>query len=210
MLQRNSRLRVRAISRFACCRRICHMVVVVHNDRRAALDRQARRSDAQREPHGELARRQCRLSDHQLTRRRVPAQHTPGVLLHHTQGSFEQRPPERFWSRAAAATSSSRPQAAAQRWRAIGRSSRTRGTQTYELGEATTAALASFGLAVLLIEGLLPGFWMIVGYGLNGGRLEDYLLPGATIGRLLSALAIGLVISCYASIRAYIALLKTT
>ena len=33
-----------------------------------------------------------------------------------------------------------------------------------DFGEAVTAILASFGLAVLLVEGLLPGFWMIGGY----------------------------------------------
>jgi len=78
-----------------------------------------------------------------------------------------------------------------------------------DLGEAVTAILASFGLAVLLVEGLLPGFWMIGGYALHGGALEDSLLPGASVIGLLRALAIGLVISTYASVRAYLLLLST-
>lgn len=40
------------------------------------------------------------------------------------------------------------------------------------------------------------------------GLLEDPLLPGATLGSLLRALAIGLVISVYASVRAYLMLLS--
>lgn len=92
---------------------------------------------------------------------------------------------------------------------AIGWRSRTSGRRTYELGEAATTVLASFGLAVLLVEGLLPGFWMIVGYSLYGGLLEGHLLPGATLGSLLRTLAIGLVISTYASVRAYLGLLSS-
>jgi len=64
-------------------------------------------------------------------------------------------------------------------------------------------------LAALLVEGLLPGFWMIGGDALHGGALEDSLLPGASVSRLLVTLAIGFVISTYASVRAYISLLST-
>jgi len=42
---------------------------------------------------------------------------------------------------------------------------------------------------------------MIGGYALHGGALEDSLLPGASVTGLLRALAIGLVISTYASVR---------
>lgn len=84
---------------------------------------------------------------------------------------------------------------------------RTASRRSDEFGAAVTAILASFGLAALLVEGLLPGFWMIGGYVLHGGALEDSLLPGASVGRLLVTLAIGLVISTYASVRAYLALL---
>lgn len=85
---------------------------------------------------------------------------------------------------------------------------RTKSRRIDQFGEVVTAILASFGLAVLLVEGLLPGFWMIGGYALHGGAIEDSLLPGASIGSLLRALAIGLVISTYASVRAYVSLLS--
>jgi hypothetical protein len=76
-----------------------------------------------------------------------------------------------------------------------------------QVGAVVTIMLASFGLAWLLVEGVLPGFWMIGGYALFGGTLEDHLLPGASIAGLLRSLVIGLVISTYASIRAYVSLI---
>ena len=76
-----------------------------------------------------------------------------------------------------------------------------------ELGAVVRTVLASFGLATLLVDGLLPGFWLIVNYGLYGGRLEDHLLPGSEVGTLLRALAAGLLISTYAAVRAYLDLI---
>jgi len=77
-----------------------------------------------------------------------------------------------------------------------------------KLGVIVTIMLTSFGLAVLMFEGLLPGLWMIAGYALYGGTLEDHLLPGASVGNLLRALALGLVVSAAAAIRAYALLLR--
>lgn len=87
-----------------------------------------------------------------------------------------------------------------RRRRAIGRT-------TNELGDIVTVILASFGLAILLVEGALVGFWMIVGYALYGGPLENHLLPGATTGRLVVTFSIGLVISTAAALLAYAKLL---
>jgi hypothetical protein len=77
------------------------------------------------------------------------------------------------------------------------------------LGDVATAIIASFGLAALLGEGLVPGFWMIGNYALRGGRLEDYVLPGAGVAEVVRALAIGLLLSTYASIRAYVSLIRS-
>jgi len=77
-----------------------------------------------------------------------------------------------------------------------------------QFGELVTNVVPSFGLAVLVFEGLLPGVWMIAGYALYGGTLENHLLPGASVANLLRALAIGLVVSTYAAARAYVALLS--
>jgi len=74
------------------------------------------------------------------------------------------------------------------------------------VGEVAKAVLASFALAVLLVEGVFPGAWLIVAYSLYGGPLEDRLPLGASIGSVLRAMAIGLVISTYAGISSYIAL----
>jgi hypothetical protein len=76
-------------------------------------------------------------------------------------------------------------------------------------GEVISLTLTSFALAVLLVEGLLPGFWLIVSYSLHGGALEDHLLPGATVGSLLRALALGLVVSLIAGVRTYVWLLSS-
>jgi hypothetical protein len=85
---------------------------------------------------------------------------------------------------------------------------RRRSRSSDQFGVIVTIVLTSFGLAVLMFEGLLPGLWMIVGYALHGGTLEDHLLPGASVGNLLRALAIGLVVSAYAAGRAYALLLR--
>jgi hypothetical protein len=83
---------------------------------------------------------------------------------------------------------------------------RRRSRSSDQFGVIVTIVLTSFGLAVLMFEGLLPGLWMIVGYALYGGTLEDHLLPGASVGNLLRALA--LVVSAYAAGRAYALLLR--
>src|SRR5204862_42123 len=80
--------------------------------------------------------------------------------------------------------------------------SRRSGRGVDQLGDFVTSALASFGLAVLIVEGLLPGFWMIAGYALYGGTLEDHLLPGTSVSSLLRTLAVGPVVSPYAAGRA--------
>ena len=51
-----------------------------------------------------------------------------------------------------------------------------------------------------LVEGVLPGAWLIVAYSLYSGLLDDRLPLGASIGNVLHAMAIGLVISTCAGI----------
>ncbi len=76
-----------------------------------------------------------------------------------------------------------------------------------QLGDTVEIVLASFGLAVLVVEGLLPGFWMIGRYALYGGALEGS--PATRVRRSRVCCVpwpIGLVISTYTAARAYVSL----
>ncbi len=57
----------------------------------------------------------------------------------------------------------------------------TRPRHSDTVGEAAKGVLASFALAVLLVEGVFPGAWLIVAYSLYGGPLEDRLPLGASL-----------------------------
>jgi hypothetical protein len=75
--------------------------------------------------------------------------------------------------------------------------------QQDELGQLVTVILDSFGLAVLLVEGVLPGAWLIGSYGVHGGQIENNLLPGSSIDGLLRAMVLGLAVSTVVGLRRY-------
>ena len=79
--------------------------------------------------------------------------------------------------------------------------------QQDELGQLILVILESFGLVVLLIEGVLPGAWLIGSYALHGGPIENNLLPGASVDGLLRAMALGLTVSTVVGLPKYLRLL---
>jgi hypothetical protein len=85
-----------------------------------------------------------------------------------------------------------------QRWHAPRRRH-----QQDELGRLVTVILESFGLAVLLVEGALPGVWLIISHAVHGGAIESNLLPGASVDGMLRAMALGLAISTVVGVRRY-------
>jgi hypothetical protein len=56
---------------------------------------------------------------------------------------------------------------------------------------------------VLLVEGVLPGAWLIASYAAHGGQIENNLLPGSSVDGLLRAMALGLAVSTVVGLRRY-------
>ena len=77
------------------------------------------------------------------------------------------------------------------------------GMRTDEVGTFVRTVLASFGLAVLMVDGIMPGFWMIGNYALYGGPLDGHVLPGSGVDGLLRAMSIGLVIMTAVGVMTY-------